>query len=283
MELDLWIILQDLLSNFASVIPNLLGAIAIFVIGLIVSRLTAKFLRRLLIKIGADRLAERLNSIEIVSKSSINIVPSVLLSKIVYYFLFFIFLVAATDVLNLAFISTLMGDILNYVPVVISALIMLVIGLLISDFMKNIVRTACESLAIPAAGLIANIGFYFLFLNVVMIALSQAKIDTGFIQDNLSIILGGIVLAFAIGYGFASRNIVANFLASFYNKGKIRIGDVIEMDGIKGEIITMDNATITVRAEDRLVLFPMNKLTSEHVAIIKQAPRPAEGEELPDQ
>jgi len=283
MELDLWIILQDLLSNFASVIPNLLGAIAIFVIGLIVSRLTAKFLRRLLIKIGADRLAERLNSIEIVSKSSINIVPSVLLSKIVYYFLFFIFLVAATDVLNLAFISTLMGDILNYVPVVISALIMLVIGLLISDFMKNIVRTACESLAIPAAGLIANIVFYFLFLNVVMIALSQAKIDTGFIQDNLSIILGGIVLAFAIGYGFASRNIVANFLASFYNKGKIRIGDVIEMDGIKGEIITMDNATITVRAEDRLVLFPMNKLTSEHVAIIKQAPRSAEEEEVPDQ
>jgi hypothetical protein len=283
MELDLWIILQDLLSNFASVIPNLLGAIAIFVIGLIVSRLTAKFIRRLLIKIGADRLAERLNSIEIVSKSSINIVPSVLLSKIVYYFLFFIFLVAATDVLNLAFISTLMGDILNYVPIVISALIMLVIGLLISDFMKNIVRTACESLAIPAAGLIANIVFYFLFLNVVMIALSQAKIDTGFIQDNLSIILGGIVLAFAIGYGFASRNIVANFLASFYNKGKIRIGDVIEMDGIKGEIITMDNATITVRAEDRLVLFPMNKLTSEHVAIIKQAPRPAEEEEMPDQ
>lgn len=283
MELDLWIILQDLLSNFASVIPNLLGAIAIFVIGLIVSRLTAKFIRRLLIKIGADRLAERLNSIEIVSKSSINIVPSVLLSKIVYYFLFFIFLVAATDVLNLAFISTLMGDILNYVPIVISALIMLVIGLLISDFMKNIVRTACESLAIPAAGLIANIVFYFLFLNVVMIALSQAKIDTGFIQDNLSIILGGIVLAFAIGYGFASRNIVANFLASFYNKGKIRIGDVIEMDGIKGEIITMDNATITVRAEDRLVLFPMNKLTSEHVAIIKQAPRPTEGEEVPDQ
>ncbi|NBC07607.1 MAG: mechanosensitive ion channel [Bacteroidetes bacterium] len=278
MELDLWIILQDLLSKFASIIPNLLGAIAIFIIGLILARLTARFLRRILVKIGADRLAERLNSIELVSKSNINIVPSVLLSKVVYYFLFFIFLVAATDVLNLAFISTLMGDILNYVPVVISALIMLVIGLLISDFMKNIVRTACESLAIPAAGLIANIVFYFLFLNVVMIALSQAKIDTGFIQDNLSIILGGVVLAFAIGYGFASRNIVANFLASFYNKGKIRIGDVVEMDGIKGEIIAMDSATITVRAEDRLVLFPMNKLTSEHIAIIKQAPRPANEE-----
>jgi hypothetical protein len=275
MELDLWQILQELLSKFAAIIPNLLGALAIFIIGLFVSRITARFVRRILVKVGADRLAERLNEIEIVHKSKINLVPSTLLSKIIYYFLLFIFIVAATDILNLAFISTLMGDILNYVPVVISALIMLVIGLLISDFLKNIVRTACESLAIPAAGLIANIVFYFLFLNVAMIALSQARIDTGFIQDNLSIILAGIVLAFAIGYGFASRNIVANFLASFYNKGKVRVGDVVEISGISGEIIAMDSATITLRAEDRLVLFPMNKLTSEHVAIIKQAPREA--------
>jgi len=271
---NLWEILQELLSKFASIVPNLLGALTIFIVGLIISRLAARFLRSLLVRIGADRLAERLNAIELVEKSNINLVPSVLLSKVLYYFLLFIFIVAATDVLNLEFISTLMGDILNYVPIVISAMVMLVVGLLISDFLKNIVRTTCESLAIPAAGLISNIVFYFLFLNVVMIALSQAKIDTGFIQDNLSILLGGIVLAFAIGYGFASRNIVANFLASFYNKGKVQIGDVIEIEGVSGEIIAMDNATITVRAEDRLVLFPMNKLTSAHVSILKQAPRP---------
>jgi uncharacterized integral membrane protein len=276
---NLWEILQELLSKFASIVPNLLGALTIFIVGLIISRLAARFLRSLLVRIGADRLAERLNNIELVEKSKIKIAPSVLLSKVLYYFLLFIFIVAATDVLNLEFISTLMGDILNYVPVVISAMAMLVVGLLISDFLKNIVLTACESLAIPAAGLISNIVFYFLFLNVIMIALSQARIDTGFIQDNLSILLGGVVLAFAIGYGFASRNIVANFLASFYNKGKVQIGDVIEIEGVSGEVIAMDNATITVRGEDRLVLFPMNKLTSAHVSIIKQAPRPMKSEE----
>ena len=271
--MDLWQILQDMLAQFASVVPNLIGALAIFIVGLIISRLVAKLLRNLLMRIGVDRLAERINEIELVEKSKIKLVPSVLLSKVLYYFLLFIFIVAATDVLNLAFISLLMRDILNYVPVVISALIMLVIGLFISDFLKNIVRTACESLAIPAASLIANIVFYFVFLNVVMIALSQAKIDTGFIQDNLSIILGGIVLAFAIGYGFASRDIVSNFLASFYNNGKIQIGDTIEIDGVVGEVTAMDNATITLRAEDRLVLFPMRSLTSVKIGIIRQKDR----------
>lgn len=268
MELNLWNVLEELLSGFAAVIPNLLGAFAILIIGLIISKIASKFVRRILVAVGADKLAERLNEIEMVHKSKIKLVPSAFLSKIVYYFLLFIFIVAATDVLNMQVISTLMGDILNYVPVIISAMVVLVIGLLISDFLKNIVKTTCESLAIPAAGLIANIVFYFLFLNVAMIALSQAKIDTDFIQDNLSIILAGIVFAFAIGYGFASRNIVANFLASFYNKGKVKVGDRVEIDGVSGKVVGMDSSSMTLQAEGKKILVPLSKLTSEHITII---------------
>ncbi len=266
---NLWRILEQLLAGFAAVIPNLIGAIAILIIGFIVSRLSRRLVRRMLVAIGADRLAERLNDIELLQKNRIKFVPSSFLSTVVYYFLLFIFVVAATDVLNMEVISVLVGDILNYVPVVISALAVLIVGLFISDFLKTIVKTSCESLAIPAAGLIANIVFYFLFLNVIMIALSQAKIDTGFIQDNLSIILAGIVFAFAIGYGFASRNIVANFLASFYNKGRVKIGDTVEIEGMTGKVIAIDNSTMTLDAKDRRVIIPLGKLTEKHFSILK--------------
>ena len=266
---NLWKILEQLLAGFAAVVPNLLGAFAVLIIGLIVSKMSRRLVRKMLQTIGADRLAERLNEIELLSNNNIRLIPSKLLSTVVYYFLLFIFVVAATDILNMEVISVLVGDILNYVPVVISALAVLVIGLFISDFLKNIVKTTCDSLAIPAAGLISNIVFYFLFLNVVMIALAQAKIDTGFIQDNLSIILAGIVFAFAIGYGFASRSIVANFLASFYNKGKVSIGDNVEIKGVAGKVIAMDNSTITLDAKDRRVIIPLSKLTDKNIAILK--------------
>ncbi|MCR9101499.1 MAG: mechanosensitive ion channel [bacterium] len=266
---NLWKILEQLLAGFIAVVPNLLGAFAVLIIGLIVSKMSRRLVRKMLKSIGADQLAERLNEIELLSNNNIRLIPSKLLSTVVYYFLLFIFVVAATDILNMEVISVLVGDILNYVPVVISALAVLVIGLFISDFLKNIVKTACDSLAIPAAGLISNIVFYFLFLNVVMIALAQAKIDTGFIQDNLSIILAGIVFAFAIGYGFASRNIVANFLASFYNKGKVSLGDHVEIDGVAGKVIALDSSTITLDAKDRRVIIPLSKLTDKSIAILK--------------
>ncbi|MCB9293131.1 MAG: mechanosensitive ion channel [Lewinellaceae bacterium] len=268
---NLWAILQDLLLGFAAVIPNLIGALAIFIIGLIVSKVAARFIRRILVTIGADKLAERLNQIEIVYKSNIQLVPSVLLSKVIYYFLLFVFVVAATEILNMPVISQLMSEILNYIPVLISALAVFVVGLLISDFLKNMVKTACDSLGIPASGLISSVVFYFLFLNIAMIALSQARIDTEFIQDNLSIILAGVVLAFAIGYGFASRNIVANFLASFYNKGKVNVGDTIGIEGVKGKVLRMDNSSIVLAVDGREVLIPLSKIASEKVDVFERA------------
>lgn len=267
---DLWLLLQDLLTGFAAVIPNLLGALAVLIIGLIVSKIASRFVRRILVTIGADKLAERLNEIEIVYKSNIRLAPSKLLAKVVYYFLLFIFIVAATDILNMPVISQLVSEILNYIPILISAMAVFVVGLLISDFLKNVVKTTCDSLGIPASGMISSIVFYFLFLNIAMIALSQARIDTEFIQDNLSIILAGVVLAFAIGYGFASRNIVANFLASFYNKGKVNVGDTIGIDGVRGKVIRMDNSTITLQVESREVLIPLSKLASEKVDIFER-------------
>ena len=270
-------LLKDLLAGFIAVIPNLFGALALFIIGLIVAKVVSKGLKKLLSSLGADKLAERLNEIEIVYNSNIRLVPSVLFSKIAYYFLLFIFAVAAADVLKMPAISSLMGDLLNYVPILISALAVFIVGLLLSDFLKNIVKTACDSLGIPSAGLISNVVFYFLFLNVVMIALSQARIDTEFIQSNLSILFGGVVLAFAIGYGFASRSIIANFLASFYNKGKVQIGDTIGINGLKGEVIDIDSSTLTLQlADGRQVLIPLSKLASENIEIFKRAPSETE-------
>ncbi|MCB0613690.1 MAG: mechanosensitive ion channel [Phaeodactylibacter sp.] len=271
LQFDLMGILQDLLRGFVAVVPNLLGALAVFIIGLIVSKVAARFVRRILVAIGADKLAERLNEIEIVYKSNIQLVPSTLLSKVVYYFLLFIFVIAATDILNMPVISQLMGEILNYIPVLISALAVFVVGLLISDFLKNVVKTTCDSLGIPAAGMISSVVFYFLFLNITMIALSQARIDTEFIQDNISIILAGVVLAFAIGYGFASRNIVANFLASFYNKGKINVGDTIGIEGVKGKVLSMDSSSIVLEVEGREVLIPLSKIASEKIDVFERA------------
>lgn len=269
MNFDLLGVLQEQLTTLLGILPNLVGALAVFLIGWGISKVAANILKRFLRTIKIDKLAEKLNEIEIVHKSKVKLVPSVFLSKLLYYLLLFIFVIAATDVLGMQAISDLMTDIMNYIPSLISALIVLVLGIVVADFLKNIVSTACQSLAIPAGKLIANAVFYFVFLNVIMMALKQANLQTSFMENNISIVLGGIVLAFAIGYGFASRNLVSSLLASFYNKGRVKVGDTIRIDGVEGKVTEMDTTTLTLEVAEGKAIVPLSRLVAGTYEILK--------------
>ncbi len=266
--------MQDTLAEqsgmFIATLPRVIGAILLIVIGRWISRLLARIVRKLLEKVGVDKLAAKLNEIDLIHKSKLQLVPSKLVSTIVYYILFFIVILIATDVLGMQAISDMMNNVLAYIPSLVSALLVFFVGILLADFLKRIVQTTCNSLGIPAASLIANVVFYFLFLNVAMITLSQARVQTAFIEENLSIILGGVVLAFAIGYGFASRPVLSNLLAAYYNKGKVSIGDRIVIEGVEGDIIAMDNSTITVQAGEIMTIVPLHKLSTETYQLTKK-------------
>ena len=266
-------IFYDLLRQFVAILPSLTGAIVIFLIGWLIAKSMSRLTKKLLSRSGVDALADRLNRIEIVEKAKIRIVPSVLLAKILYYILMLVIALAATDVLGIEAVSNLMADIINYVPNLLTAFLLLFVGLLFADFIKGIVLSATKSLGIPSAGIIANFVFYFILISVAMSALGQAGIDTEFLRANLTILIAGGVLAFAIGYGLASREMMANFIASFYSKNKVKIGDTVKIGDMTGIIIAMDHSSLTLEAEEnRTIILPLSKLTTENVEVIQPAP-----------
>lgn len=260
-------IIGHLYDEFVRALPNFLKALGLLIVGWILAKVLASLVKRLLTAIKIDSFAKKLNEIDLIGSSNFTFRPSVFLSKTLYYFILFAFLIGATDVLNIKAVTDLMTNILNYIPILFSALIVFIIGLLIADALKKIILTTCKSLGIPAANLISNIFFYFLFINILMVTLSQAMIDTDFIQDNLSIILAGIVLAFAIGYGLASKDIVANFIASFYNKSKVKIGDHIIIEEMEGIVLEMDNTSLTLKSDQGRVIVPLSKLSANSLII----------------
>jgi len=260
-------LLQDLLEQFLSVIPNVLGAIIVFVIGWMIAKLFERVIKRAMKVIGIDKLAAQLNDIEIVQKTNVKVVPSTLLSKLVYYFLLLIFSIVSAEILQVQPVSQLVLDILNYLPLVISAALVLMIGIVVAEALKNIVQTTTQSLGIPSAKIIASFVFYFILLISLVTALTQIGIDTNFLSTNLSVIIAGAVAAFAIGYGLASKDTMANYLASFYSKDRFIIGDVISVNGVKGEIIYMDNNSLTLQSENSKVIIPLSILSKGQVEI----------------
>ncbi len=271
LQSDTFSILNELLKQFAQFAPNILGALVIILFGFIIVKILSRIVRKILDRIGIDKLADNtINKIDVLAVNNIVVKPSKLVAQIVYYFGLLIVLVAATDVLKMDAVSNLVKEAVNYVPSLITAMMLLAIGLIIADFVQDITLAALQSLNVPASKFVSGFIFYFILINVLMLALEQAKINTDFITANLSIILAGIVLAFAIGYGLASKAIMANHVAYFYNRKKINIGDSLKLNDKKGIVEKMDSTSLTLLAEDNQskIIIPLSLLDTEAIEVI---------------
>ena len=265
--MDIVKIVEEVFLKFASAAPNVIGAIIVLLVGWLVAKIVSKTLAKILATIKIDKYADKINDTDFASKAGMKIKISTALSKLVYWVLMLVFILMATEVLGMAIISTMVADLIAYLPRLLSAIVLFILGIYLAEFIKNIVLTACKALGIPSAKVIATFVFYLVFLTLTISALAQASIDTALITSNLTVILGGIILAFAIGYGFASRDTMANFIASFYSKSKVKVGDVISIDGAKGRVVAMDSASITLQTETKIIIVPLKKLTSETIEI----------------
>jgi small-conductance mechanosensitive channel len=260
--------LRLMIDKFVLGIPNLIMAIVVCLIGIFIAKTVAKMLKLFIAQLGIDKYGEKLNEIEFVYKSGMKIKISEILSKCIYYMLLLLFIVVSTDILQMPALSNLVSSAIEFFPNLIVALIVLVLGLLGADALRKAVLTACNSLGIPSAKVISVFVFYFVFITVFIMALSQAKINTAFLAQNISIILGGAVFAFSLGYGLASKDIVSNFLASMYSKDRVKIGDNVKFNGIEGKVIDVDKSAITIATQTSKIVVPINKMLTDNIEIL---------------
>jgi len=257
--------LGGMVTKLGDTTINVISALVLFFVGYVVSKLIAKGVRKSLGKVGIDKLGDKLNEIDIVQKANMDIKFSEVISKIIYYVLMLFFAVAATSVLGIPEISQLVSDIFNFIPNLIVALVVMVIGTLLADMLRKVVSTALSSLGVASHGIISSALFYFVFINVVILAMSQAKIDTQFLSQNISIIIAGVALAFAIGYGLASKDVMANMVASFYSKDQFQIGDKITIEGVTGIVSDINKSNLTIKTDSGRVVFPISKTINQKV------------------
>ncbi len=260
-------VFTELLKRFSEAAPKLLFALLILLIGWLIASALRRVVRRVLAGLHVDRQAERLNAIDLVQRTGMKVQISGVVAQMVYYILMLGFVIFATDMLGIPAITQMVRDIIDYLPALFSAFVLFLLGLFIADMVRGVVLTTCQSMGIPSAKMIATAVFYFLFITVAVSALSQAKINTGFIASNLTVVIGALALAFALGYGFAARDLVANYLAGHYNRGKVRIGDDVRIDGERGKVVMIDSTSLILQTPERAIIVPLSKMTKEKVEV----------------
>ena len=261
---------NTLISQFVGFVPRLIGCLVILLVGYLVAKGVSMLVRNVLGRVGFDRVGERLNKISIVKQLNTEIKLSEIFAQVLYYFILLVFLTAATETLGVDAITSMVLSIVNFIPQLIAAAIMLQVGIMLADVIKNTVTSLCKSFNIPSAKLIGNIVFIFFLIITFISALGQIGIETALLESSFNLILGGTVAAFAIGYGIASRDVLANMISAMYSRKKYQLGQVVKLDDVKGTIIQLDNVSVTIRSDDTTTILPLQLFQSRKVEIFNE-------------
>ncbi|MDZ7936298.1 MAG: hypothetical protein U5M51_15310 [Emticicia sp.] len=260
---------NDMIRSFMTFFYSLIGAIIILLIGWAVAKMVAAVTKKMLEQVGADKVGDKLNEIDAIKGLKLEIKLSSIISKVLYYFILIFMLRPAADTLGVPAISDMVKLLVEFIPKLISSALMLSAGVFLADALKNFVVTLCKSFNIAAGKLIGSAIFFFLLIIFVIQAVAQVGINTSLLESSFNLLVGGIIFAFAIGYGFASKEILLNIISSFYSKNRYKEGQIIAIDGIKGEIIGMDNTTITLKTGESKTIFPLQVLQSKTVTVFE--------------
>ena len=259
--------LSEMGKNIASVIPNVIGAILVLIIGWIITKIVVVILKKVLRLSKVDRLTELIKEKEVFGTSEINFTVSGVIIGFSKWILYLVFLIVASDIMDWKIVSVEIGNLLRYLPKLFSAIALLMIGLYIANFLKKAIFGLFESFDLAGSKLVSNFVFYTIAVIIVITALNQAGIDTTVITNNVTIILGAFLAAIAIGFGFGSKEVVADLLRSFYSRRNYEVGQKIRFNDVSGIIESIDNITMTLKTKTGKTVLPIKDVTQNKIDI----------------
>jgi len=211
---------KAMLIKIWSYIPTIIGAIVILVVGWVIAKFVEAIVVRALKAARLDVVSDKAGVANMLAQGEIKWTLSELLGVIVYWVVMLSVLAASLNALNLTVASDLLARLVAYIPNIIIAIFVLVLGSFLASFVAGIVRTAASNAGVASAKLFAKITQATLIVFAIIIAIEQLNIATAFVAFAVNIILASIGLALALSFGLGCKDIAAKAMSDMLNKIK---------------------------------------------------------------
>ena len=224
--------LQEALSQFFSFLPQLVGAIVILIVGYIVAKILQAVAGRILQGIGFDGWMERAGIKRFFDRADTRQTPASILGRLVFWFVFIIAIVMATDALGIRQVSAVFSQLIAYIPNIVAAILILILASLLANFVAGLVRGAT---GIDVLGTVAQVA---IIVYAVFAALTQLGIAVQLTAPTFLIVLGAIALAAAIAFGFGAQGVARDIVERAYERsGQVTSDGTSGAQGAKGSTV----------------------------------------------
>lgn len=209
---------QDSLVKILNFLPNVIGAILIVIVGVVVAVILRRLVFELFKVLKIEDLSERAGLAAILRRAGIETTITSVVGTLVKWITIVVFFLPAAEVINLTQVSQLIYGVLNYVPNVIVAVIILFFGGLLADFVASLVRGSAALLKVKTVKILTGVTRYAIIIFVVLAALNQLKIASELIQTLWTGLVVLIAIAGGLAFGLGSKDVASKVIEDFYNK-----------------------------------------------------------------
>ncbi len=244
---------KDMGASIVDAIPMVLLGLVLVIVALVVAKIVEKLLRASLSKIRLDTLLGRVGIDKTLQRIGIRQSLTILLPRLAYFLLLLLFAKTGADVLGLDAISGAMGAFFSYLPNIIAALLLVILGSLAGQFAGSMVTQAAEESGIEFASSLGNVVSGVILFVVGIMAIGQLQVETEIIRIFTICVLAGLALAFGLSFGLGSRDITRNIIAGFYARKVFRIGEEMEIHGQIGVLKAITPTQALLEADGRTI------------------------------
>jgi len=197
--------LLGLWDSIVAYVPFVLGAALVFLVGLIIAHVLRGVVEKIVAVLRIDDLVSKLELKTSLEKMGIKLHVGKFLGWCVKWFFIIVALIATTDILGWDQVTMYLQDVVSYLPNVIIAIIILLAGILLANFVRTVVKSAVEAAQLQSADFLSGFAKWAILVFTFMASLVQLQIAPDLIRTLFTGLVAMLALAGGLAFGLGGK------------------------------------------------------------------------------
>jgi hypothetical protein len=209
---------QEVAERLAAAAPRVLAMLTLILLGLLVASLARRVMDRLLQATEFDRRSARWGLTAALQRAGLRHPPARIAERLVFWTFFLIAVLMGVEALDLPATSGLTVETLRFLPHLLVALLVMLVGWLVANFLGQAALIAAVNLQLAGAPLVAAAVRWLVVIFAGAAALTQLGIAREMVLLTFGISFGGTVLALALAFGLGGKDLARESLEAWLRK-----------------------------------------------------------------
>ncbi|MFZ5624016.1 MAG: mechanosensitive ion channel family protein [Gemmatimonadota bacterium] len=206
-------------EQLGTVVPALAGASVILLTGYFLARQVERWIDRTLKRLDFNRMAEAGGISEAVREGS-GLDPIHAVGKLIFWLVMLVVILLASTALGLESINEMFGAMLSFIPTIISAIVIVILGIIVGEFVRGLILASAGRVAgVPT---LAKVAKGAVVLIAIFMAVQQVGVAEEIVTAAFTLILGAVALAVGLAFGLGNRELAGEITRRWYEEGRSR-------------------------------------------------------------